>query len=55
VQHGRRRVGLQAPHGPSLYDEHTVAEVYLEGTVCTVIVDFTASQYGYKDHPKVTA
>jgi hypothetical protein len=42
-------------HRKGAYFTHTVAEVYLEGTVCTVIVDFTASQYGYKDHPKVTA
>lgn len=38
---------------PGQFHEHCVAEIYLPGTALTVIVDFTASQYGYNDHPKV--
>lgn len=40
---------------PGYYFEHTVASIYLPGYGWPYIVDFTASQYGYKDHPKVTS
>lgn len=38
---------------PGHYDEHCVAAIYLEGTRRPIWIDFTASQYGYSDHPKV--
>lgn len=37
------------------YHTHTVNEVHLPDRRSPVTVDFTASQYGYKDHPKVSA
>lgn len=37
------------------YFEHAVASIYIDGQSWPIEVDFTASQYGYKDHPKVTS
>ncbi len=36
------------------YPEHTVNSIYLDGHALPIVIDFTASQYGYTDHPKVT-
>lgn len=36
------------------YPEHTVASIYLDESRFPIIVDFTATQYGYTDHPKVS-
>lgn len=35
------------------YEEHAVASIYLAGQAFPIIIDFTASQYGYTEHPKV--
>lgn len=36
------------------YSTHTVASIYLSGTVVPIIVDFSAKQYGYSAHPKIS-
>lgn len=39
---------------PGHYQDHTVASIYLEGRNFPIEIDFTASQYGYTDHPKIS-
>lgn len=39
---------------PGFYPEHTVASIYLPNRKIPIIVDFAASQYGYKEFPKIT-
>lgn len=36
------------------YYDHTVNEVYLPGMNFPITIDFTASQYGYKEMPKIS-
>lgn len=39
---------------PGFYPEHTIASVYLPGRAFPVGIDFTATQYGYREVPKIT-
>lgn len=53
---GKPQGEVLAPDGAithGFYDEHTVASIYLPQHNFPIIVDFTATQYGYTDHPKV--
>jgi hypothetical protein len=36
------------------YPEHTVNSLYLDESRLPLVIDFTASQYGYTEHPKVS-